>query len=73
MNIKINLKKYLLIILTIIVFILLWEGAVRFFHISEFLLPGSFKVINTYISMAVSGRLLYHTWVTTVEIIICVQ
>lgn len=64
------IKKVLLTLSIILIFILLWEGIVRFFNISEFLLPGSFKVINTYISMAASGRLLYHTWVTTVEIII---
>ncbi|MFA6533053.1 MAG: hypothetical protein WCT22_03590, partial [Patescibacteria group bacterium] len=64
------IKKVLLTLSVILIFILLWEGIVRFFNISEFLLPGSFKVINTYISMAASGRLLYHTWITTVEIII---
>lgn len=67
MSTKNNFGKYFLVIFSVFLFILLWEGAVRLFNISEFLLPGSFKVINTYISMAFSGRLFFHTWITTIE------
>lgn len=64
------IKKVLLTLSVVSIFILLWEGIVRFFNISEFLLPGSFKVIETYVSMTLSGRLFFHTWITTVEIIV---
>lgn len=64
------IKKVLLTLSVTLIFILFWEGIVRFFNISEFLLPGSFKVIETYVSMTVSGRLFFHTWITTVEIIV---
>ncbi len=63
------IKKNFLTLSVTLIFILLWEGIVRFFNISEFLLPGSFKVIETYVSMTLSGRLFFHTWITTVEII----
>lgn len=63
------IKKVFLTLSVILIFVLLWEGIVRFFNISEFLLPGSFNVIETYVSMTLSGRLLFHTWITTVEII----
>jgi len=62
-------KKIFLIILSIFVFISLWEGSIRLFSISNFLLPSPFEVLNSYVSMALSGRLFYHTWVTTVETI----
>lgn len=62
-----NFKKILLVIITVSLFILLWEGAVKLFNISDFLLPSPFKVFGTYISMSVSGRLFFHTWVTVVE------
>jgi NitT/TauT family transport system permease protein len=67
MKIKTNLKKIWLVIIAVLLFILLWEAAVKLFKISDFLLPGPVKVLNTYISMAASGRLFFHTWVTTVE------
>lgn len=60
-------KKIFIVILVVFLFILFWEGVVRLFNISDFLLPGPFKVFDTYFSMAVSGRLFFHTWVTTVE------
>lgn len=69
MIIKTYFKKYLLIIAAVLLFILLWEGSVRLYNISDFLLPSPFKVFESYISMAASGRLLYHTWVTTIETI----
>lgn len=53
--------------LTFILFVLLWEGIIKLFNISEFLLPSPFKVFNTYISMASTGRLFFHTWITVTE------
>lgn len=63
----IKFKKIFLIISTVLIFVLLWEGAVKLFNISDFLLPSPFKVLDSYVSMALSGRLFFHTWVTTVE------
>ena len=60
-------RKYILIILTLILSILLWEGIIRLFNISAFLLPGPFEVFNNYISMTFNGRLLFHTWITIIE------
>lgn len=52
------------------IFILLWEKAVKIFNISEFLLPSPSRIFNTYISMAFSGRLFFHTWITVIETLI---
>ncbi len=60
-------KKYILIILILVLFILLWEWIVRLFNISKFLLPGPFVVLKNYISMIFKGRLLFHTWITVIE------
>lgn len=70
MKIKNNFKKIFLVILTVLLFILLWEGTIRLFNISDFLLPNPLKVFSTYISMAFSGRLFFHTWVTMIEALI---
>lgn len=62
-----NYKKILIVVISVTLFILLWEGIVRLFNISNFLLPGPFEVFTTYFSMVVSGRLFFHTWITTIE------
>jgi len=67
MQIVNKLRKYSSIALTLLLFLLLWEGIIKLFHISDFLLPSPFKVFNTYISMALKGKLFFHTWITTIE------
>jgi len=62
-----KLRKYSLIVLALLLFLLLWEAIIRLFNISEFLLPSPSKVFNTYISMALTGKLFFHTWITTLE------
>ncbi|KPJ54883.1 hypothetical protein AMJ47_02310 [Parcubacteria bacterium DG_72] len=67
MQITKKLKKYGSIVLTLILFLLLWEAIIKLFNISEFLLPSPSKVFNTYVSMALRGKLFFHTWITTLE------
>jgi NitT/TauT family transport system permease protein len=62
-----RLKKYGPILLSLLLFFLLWETVIKLFHISEFLLPSPGSVFNTYVSMALTGGLLFHTWITTLE------
>lgn len=65
-----KLKRYGMEILVLIFFLFLWELAVAFFSISEFLLPSPTRIFSTYISMFVKNRFLFHTWVTVIEAII---
>jgi len=65
----IRFKKYGFGILILVGFLLLWEAVVRLFDVSEFLLPASSSVFQSYISMIETGRLFLHTWVTLKEIL----
>lgn len=67
MQITNKFRKYISVVLGFLLLLLLWEGIIRLFHISDFLLPSPLKVFNTYISMAFRGKLFFHTWVTMVE------
>lgn len=67
MQIKNGFRKYVLVISVVLLFLLLWEKIVKLFKISEFLLPSPSRIFNTYISMAFTGRLFFHTWITVVE------
>jgi NitT/TauT family transport system permease protein len=67
MRAKNNFKKFYLVTLTVFSLFLFWEILVKLFNVSEFLLPSPSRIFNAYISMAFSGRLFFHTWVTVVE------
>lgn len=67
MQVKNEFRKYCLVISIVLLFLLLWEIIVKLFNVSEFLLPSPSRIFNTYISMAFSGRLFFHTWITVVE------
>ena len=67
MQILNKIKKYSSVALVLLLFFLLWEVLIKLFNISEFLLPSPSKIFSTYISMALEGRLFFHTWITTIE------
>lgn len=67
MQIPNKLRKYSSIVLALLLFLLLWEAIIKLFNVSDFLLPSPSKVFNAYISMALTGKLFFHTWITTLE------
>jgi len=67
MQITNKFKKYVSVALGFLFFLLLWEGIIKLFHISDFLLPSPLEVFNTYILMVINGRLFFHTWITIIE------
>lgn len=70
MEVRNKMRKYCLVFLTLLLFLTFWEVTIKLFSVSEFLIPSPFSIFNTYISMAFSGRLFFHTWITVVEILI---
>lgn len=67
MRILNKLRKCGLIVLVSLLFLLLWEAIIRLFNISEFLIPSPVKVFDTYVSMVLTGKLFFHTWITMIE------
>lgn len=67
MQILSKLKKYICIASILLLFFLLWEAFIKLFNISEFILPGPYIIFKTYLAMVLTGKLLFHTWITAIE------
>jgi NitT/TauT family transport system permease protein len=65
-----NVPTSIASLLLLVVFLAVWEGYVRFFDVSTFLLPPPSLVVVEWIRSLGTTSLWFHTWITTYETIL---
>lgn len=63
-----RIKRYSVII-TLVLFLLIWEGAVRLFHLPAFILPAPLQVGARFLRALSDGSLLQHSAATLIEVL----
>ncbi len=63
-----RIKRYSVII-TLVLFLLIWAGAVRLFHLPAFILPAPLQVGERFLRALSDGSLLYHSAATLIEVL----
>jgi NitT/TauT family transport system permease protein len=64
------IKRFTSILISILSFLLVWHLITRYSRIPNFILPSPLSVWTRFLKAINDGSLLYHTWITLLEIIL---
>ena len=68
--VKNMIKRFTSILISILSFLLVWHLITRYSRIPNFILPSPLSVWTRFLKAINDGSLLYHTWITLLEIIL---
>lgn len=65
-----GLPEWMQLAISIIVLLLLWQGAVRIFDVDAFILPAPTEIVTFLLAFTSNGLLWKHLWATSYEIVL---